>query len=211
MIRDSNKRIALNEGEIRKALGNSDTQGLVLFTIALYLFGEYVMGDPEEGIDAMDPAEMWADLHSHYGTWVTEEGENRLNAVITGLTGGMFWKDLDVFMAVSTALFDGDMGDMVDVGFEELSATELMWAILEMGLVWDAEEVPEFSLNIQEYIEETLRIEQEDQDQNMAEIETSYLSMLEQLRHLGVPTAVIRAWDEEYAAVVEDLGDGTVG
>lgn len=205
---DAQARIPLNEGAIRKALGDSDTPGLVLFTIALYEFGPYVMGDEDEGVEAMDPAEMWAELHSRYNTWVTEEGENKLNAIITGLTGGSFWYDVDVFMAVATALFDGDLGDMIDTGFENLSATEIMWAVLEMGLAWDADEEPQFSLDVRQYVNEVLSYEQEDQDQNAIEIEKVYLLMLDQMRELGIPGSFIRVWDEEYAQVVANLEDG---
>jgi hypothetical protein len=200
--------IILNEGKVRAAIGDPDTPALVLFTIALSEWGPLVMGDPEEGIDQMDPSEMWADLHTRYGTWVPEEGENKLNAMITGLAGGLFWRDVDVFMSVATALFDGDMGDLLDVGFEELSATEIMWAIMEMELAWDSEETPEFSFNVQSYIEDSLAKEQEDQDENAREVEQSYLLMLDQFRGLGIPASMIRAWDEEYSAVMMDLEDG---
>lgn len=190
------------------ALGDPDTPGLVLFTIALSAFGHALMGNEEEGIEALDPAEMWADLHSKYGTWVTPEGENKLNALTTGLRGGMFWTDLEVFMAVATSLFDGDLGDLISVGFEDLSATELMWAILEMGLAWDSDETPGFSLDVQQYIEDVLMREQEEQTKNARAVERSYLEMLEQLRELGVPVSMLRALDEEYSEVMDALEEG---
>lgn len=187
------------------ALGDPDTPALVLFIIALYHFGDEVMGDPDEGIDPMDPAEMWADLNSIYGTWLTEEGENKLNAMINGLRGGLFWRDVDVFIAVSTALFDGDLGDLVSISFEELSATEIMWAMMEMSLAWDSDETPDLSWKIQEYVDEVLSMEQEDQDMNATEVEKSYLGMLDQMRDIGVPVEIIREWDEDYAAVMNEI------
>jgi len=203
--------IKLIEGVITKALGDPDTPGLVLFTIVLHTFGDEVLGDPDQGIEAMDPAVMWAGLHDRYNTWVTEEGENKLNALITGLTDGMFWRDSDVFMSVATALFDGDLGDIIDVGFEELSAAEIMWAILEMELAWDSDDVPEFSLDVQQYVDKVLSLEQEDHDQNADEIEKAYLIMMEQLRQLGIPASMLRAWDEEYAQIAENLADSSFG
>ena len=202
--------VQLDAGAIRKAIGDPDTPGLVLFTIALGAFGPAVMGDDEEGVEQMDPAEMWAELNSRYGTWVTEEGENKLNAIITGLADGSFWRDVDVFMAVATALFDGDLGDILDVGFEDLSATEIMWAILEMGLAWDSDEVPEFSLDVQQYVNSVMSYEQEEQEQNMLEVDQAYMAMLDQMRELGIPGSMIRAWDEEYAQVVAALEDGVL-
>jgi hypothetical protein len=202
--------LTLNTGKVRVALGDPDTPGLVLLIIALYEFGDAVFGDPEQGIEPMDPAEMWAELNSAYGTWLTEEGENKLNAIIAGLTDGAFWRDETVFMSVATALFDGDLGDLINAGWEELSATELMWAILEMELAWDSDDIPEYSLNVRTYIEDCLRREQEDMVENTKEIENSYLVMLKQLQDLGIPASMIRAWDEEYADVMERLESGSV-
>lgn len=202
--------LKLDEGKIRVALGDPDTTGLVLFTIALWTFGDLVMGDPEAGIEQMDPSEMWAAFNGHYGTWVTEEGENKLNAIITGLRYGAFWEDQEVFMSVCTALFDGDLGDLINAQMEELSATELMWGILEMELAWDQPEIPEFSYGIQGYVENALRIEQEEHVENAKAIEKDYLAMLRQLQELGVPPSMIRAWDEEFAEVMENLEDGQV-
>ncbi len=210
MSLESLKSIRLDDGKTRLALGDPDTPALVLFTIALSVFGPAVMGDDDEGVDAMDPAEMWADLHTRYGTWVSEEGENKLNALISGLRGGLFWRDLDVFMAVSTALYDGDLGDMIASGFEDLTAVEVMWAITEMALAWDSDDTPEFSLKIQRYVEGVLREEQEDQDGTAREVEASFVRALDQLRQLGVPASMIRALDEEYAATMEDLSDGQI-
>lgn len=205
---DLRSAVTLDEGKMRVAVGDPDTPGLVLFLIALYVLGDGVMGNPEEGVDQMDPSEMWAELHTRFGTWVTEEGENRLNAITTGLQEGRFWQDLDTFMAVSTALFDGDLGDLIDVGFEELSATEIMWAILEMQLAWDSEEIPEYSRPVQEYVNDVLLREQEDQTENVTEVEKAYVAMLDQMLEMGVPTSMLRALDEDYAEVMDNLADG---
>lgn len=201
-------RIRLDDKVIRTVLGDPDTQGLILFTIILQEFGDGVMGDDETGVEPMDPAEMWAGLHARFGTWMTEEGENRVNAIITGLQDGRFWRDLETFMAVSTALFDGDLGDMIDVGFEDLSATEVMWAILEMSLVWNADETPEFSLSIKEYVDQILLHEQEDLTDSVTKVEKAYAFMLDQLIDLGVPHSMLRALDEEYSTVMESMEDG---
>jgi hypothetical protein len=204
------KSVKLHEGEIRKALGDSDTAGVVLFLIALYAFGDAVMGDAENGVEQMDPSEMWADLNTRYGTWVTEEGENKLNAIITGLAGGRFWRDADVFVAVSTALFDGDIGDALGLGFDELNATEIMWATLEMGLIYEAEDAPEFSETIQQYVDEVFRYEQEEQEQNALEVESVYLLVLDQLHALGVPMDLLRALDEEYTDAAAGFAAGRI-
>lgn len=203
-------RIRLDDKVIRTVLGDSDTQGFILFTIVLQEFGDAVMGDADAGVDPMDPAEMWAGLNSRFGTWITEEGENRVNAIITGLQDGRFWQDLETFMAVSTALFDGDLGDMIDVGFEDLSATEVMWAILEMSLVLNTDEAPEFSLNIREYVDQILLREQEDLTESVTQVGKAYALLMDQLIDLGVPSPMLRALDSEYSSVMESLEDGTL-
>ena len=108
-------------------------------------------------------------------------------------------------MAVATALFDGDLGDALI--FDDLDATEIMWAVLEMGLVSDSVEPPVFSNAVAGYIQDALEYEQEDQDQNAMEVERAYLQVLDQLRDLGVPPDMLRAMDEEYAAVAAEFKD----
>jgi len=196
--------VKLDEGEIRLALGDADTPGLLLFTIVLWTFGPAVFGDAENEVGPMDPSEMWAGLNERYGTWVTEEGENKLNAILAGITGGMFWTDSEVFRAVSTSLYDGDLGDMVSGEFEDLTALEIMWAMLEMELVWDGD-APEFSWRVQAVIDEVLSQEQDDQSVNLEAVDEAYKDMLDQLLQLGVPTSSIRLWDGEYADVVDDI------
>jgi len=202
--------VGLDEGEIRKALGDSDTSGVVLFVIALRCFGDGVMGDPEQGIEQMDPAEMWAELNSRYGAWVTEEGENKLNAIITGLEDGQFWRDPEVFTAVAMALFDGDLGDLVGAGFDSLNATEVLWAVTEMGMVMDTEEAPPFSHSVQRCVQDVFEFEQEDQEQNIAEVERAYVLVLDQLNALGIPMEMLRSLDEEYVTAVENFRDGHI-
>ena len=62
-------------------------------------------------------------------------------------------------------------------------------------------------MDVRDYIESSLRDEQEDQVENSKEVEKAYLTMLRQLQEIGVPPAMIRMWDEEYADVMEDLED----
>lgn len=200
----------LDTGKVRLALGDPDTPAIVLMTIALWTLGDAVFGNPEAGIEAADSAEMWADLHTAYGTWVTEEGENKLNALITGLTNGAFWDDEEVFVAVATALYDGDLGDLITGGFEELTVTEILWAILEMGLAWDDEDTPEFSRSVSDYIEAALGMEQEDHSEVMKDIQRAYRELLDQLVEMGVPETAIRTWDEDYVAVADIAESGQV-
>lgn len=204
--------IQLDIGKARVALGEPDTPALVLLTIAMWAFGDAVLGDPETGVEPMDPSELWAGLNEIFGTWVSEEGENKLNAMTLALQGDLFYRDVEVFQAVATALFDGDLGDLMTVGFEDLTATEIMWAVLEVELAREDEDgPPEFSSGVMDYISRALAQEQEDQEANSAEVKQAYLMMLDQLRDIGVPLSALRLWDEEYAETIEflDAADAT--
>lgn len=196
--------LPLDVGKARVALGDPDTPAFVLLTIAMWAFGDEVLGDPAEGVEAMDPAELWAGLNEVFGTWVTEEGENKLNALLLALQGDLFYRDVEVFQAVCQALFDGDLGDLINGVFDELTAVEIMWAVLEVELArQDEDGPPEFSSGITDLINQVLLIEQEDHDEDTGMVKQEYYKMLDQLKEIGVPVAAIRMLDEEYAETME--------
>lgn len=196
--------IQLDLGKARVALGDPDTPAFVLLTIAMWAFGDQVLGEPSEGIEPMDPAELWAGLNEMFDTWVTEEGENKLNALLLALQGDLFYRDVEVFHSVAQALLDGDLGDLINGKFDELSAAEIMWAVLEVELARDDEQgPPEFSYGITELINRIMLIEQEDHEEDTTFVRQEYFRMLDQLRDIGVPNSAIRALDEEYAETME--------
>lgn len=198
--------VKLDAGKIRLALGDPDTPGLVLLTITMWCFGPAVFGDEDADIEPMDVAEMWAELHTRYNTWVTDEGENRLNAILTGLQDGMFWRDEEAFMAVCAALYDGELGDTIDGMFEDLGAAEILWAVLEMGLAADDPDTPELAAPLQAFVTRAIAREQEDLTELTDELEATYSRLLNQLQDLGVPAAAIRSWEEDYDEVLTELG-----
>lgn len=197
---------SLDLGKCRVALGDPDTPGFVLLTIVLWAFKDRVFGDADGGVEPMDPAEMWAEINEVFGTWVPEEGENKLNALITALSSPAFYTDVETFMAVSNALFDGDLGDLVDGVFEEPSVVEMMWATLEVELARDdTEENPPFSSRVAEFVTRKLHEEQEDHTLHADAVNEVFTDMLDQLRDLGVPLSALRLLSAEYAEVVEAL------
>ena len=196
--------LQLDVGKARVAIGDPDTYAFTLLTIAMWAFGDAVLGDPEEGIEPMDPAELWAGLNEVFGSWVSEEGENKLNALLLALQGDLFYRDVEVFQSVAQALFDGDLGDLINGQFDDLSAAEIMWAVLEVELARDDEEgPPQFSTGITDLINRIMLIEQEDHDGDTATVRSEYYALLDQLRAIGVPTAAIRMLDEEYAETMD--------
>lgn len=199
-----NAPIQLNVGKARVALADPDTPAFVLLTIAMWAFGDEVLGDPATGVEAMDPAELWAGLNEQFGAWVSEEGENKLNALMLALQGDLFYRDTEVFQSVCQALFDGDLGDLINGVFDELSAVEIMWAVLEVELARDEEQgPPEFSYGITSMINSVLAAEQEDHESDVAMVRSEYYRMLDLLRDIGAPNSAIRALDPEYAETMD--------
>lgn len=200
--------IDLDFGAARVALSDPDTAGLVLLTIVMWAFGDAVLGDPENHLEPMEAPELWASIDEKFGTWVSEEGENKLNALMLALQGDLFYRDVEVFQAVCVALLDGDLGDLVSGTLEDLTATEVMWAVLEVELAREDEEgPPEFSSGVMDYISNVLASEQESQEENAAEVKVAYRAMLDQMRAIGVPTSAIRLWDYEYAETMDFMED----
>jgi hypothetical protein len=199
-----NSPVQIDIGKARVALGDPDTCAFVLLTIAMWTFGDEVLGDPEAGIEPMDPSELWAGLNETFGTWVTEEGENKLNALMLALQGDLFYRDIEVFSAVSQALFDGDLGDLINGTFDDLSTVEIMWATLEVELAREDEDgPPQFSDAITDMINRLLAMEQENHDDDIGMVRAEYYKLLDQLRDIGVPASAIRMLDEEYAETME--------
>jgi hypothetical protein len=204
--------LSLDHGKCRVAIGDPDTPGFVLLTIALWAFKDRVFGDPESGVDPMDPAEMWAEFNEMFGTWVPEEGENKLNALITALSSPSFYKDKTTFMAVSNALYDGDLGDMIDGVFEEPSVVEMMWATLEVELARDDDDpAPPFSPQVADFLAAKLREEQEDHSMHEAAVNEAFVDMLDLLREIGVPLSALRLLNAEYAEVREAMDSAADG
>lgn len=194
----------LNVNEIRVELGDPEAHGLTLLTILLYTFGPAVFGDEAAGVDRMDPSEMWAGLNAAYGTWLTEEGENRVNALMTAMDSPLFYRDPAVFEAVTVALCDGDLGDILHGEFEDVTALEMLWAILEVELANDAEEgPPEFSPQVMDYIDSQLSDESENLDDAKAGVEAEFRELIRDLERIGVSRAALRHYHAEFVEVME--------
>ena len=206
MTRTHKPPIELDIGKARLALGDADTPAFVLLVIAMWAFGDEVLGDPEDGIEPMDASELWSGLNEIFGTWVTEEGENKLNALILALQGDLFYRDVEVFQSVAQALLDGDLGDLLSGAFTGLTSTEIMWAILEVELVRDGEQgPPHFSHGVADIISHAMQMEQDDQTENAAEVQAEYHRMLGTLREIGVPISALRLLDAEFAETMEAM------
>lgn len=196
----------LDMGEVRKVLGDPDTHGLVLLTVILDAFGDRVFGDPDQELEPMDPAEIWAGINEIYGTWIPEEGENKVNALLLAMTSGLFYHDPQIFEAVTAALYDGDIADMIGGVFDKPSLIEMLWAITEVELANDEEQgPPDFGRDVQNYIDELMRIEGHEFDRAAAVVNDEFHDMMETLRRIGVPMAALRLLDREHAETMASL------
>ena len=142
---------ALIEKEMPALLGDPDTQGIVLLTILLWAFGDSVAGE-----DPMDPAELWAACRERFGVWIPEEGENKVNALITAMGSDNFYLDPETFTALCMSLTSGDMGDLADGVMEELEAFEAAWGSVEVMLARKDEQPVEFSPSVKALFEEAM-------------------------------------------------------
>jgi len=155
---------------IRHMLADEETQALVLLTILLYLHGPAVFGD--ENTEAYDPAELWAATYDATGIWLSEEAENKVNAIMMAVTSDDFYVDDITFASIANALYDGDLGDLVNGIFEKPSMVEVLWAASEVELAREEEEGPPiFGPKVRYLIEEIAQEESMPLDDAEAEVE----------------------------------------
>jgi hypothetical protein len=121
----------------------NDTTATTLHFIILATFGQEVYGDLDEGIEPMDPVELWARIEDEYGIDIPESAENKIQALMMGLESDLFYEEPEALVAVASALYTGDLGDLVEGVMETPTLTEMFWAAFELGLNRDSE--PEFS------------------------------------------------------------------
>lgn len=166
---------------------DSDTLGTVILVILLLQY--------DVDIFEQDPLEIYARINEDFHATLSEEGENRLNALLLALQTDDFYDDPLVFRSIASALYDGDLGDMVSGTLDDLTIPEILWAIYEVGLLRDENEQDEFSPAVQRVIDEELANEAEEQDLDDPEavlpyyerfIEHMKKTLHEQLAKLGL-------------------------
>lgn len=189
----------LNSGVARTLLQDPDTPAFVLLVIAHKLIGE------ELYYPDMDPAELWDDLRTAYHVTVSDSGQNRLNALLMGLRGDLFYRDPEVFVAVCLALYSGDLGNLVHGEEEEPHPVEIMWGVVEVEMARGEDEPPEFSGAVRGIISKVLYDSEEDQTPAQDEVKDRVKLTFELLRRLGIPAAAIRLLDEEYRDGMESV------
>ena len=175
-------------------LRDSSTLATVIHLIVLSAYGEELYGDPERGIEPMDPIELYARIQEDFSAQLTEEGENRLNGLMMAVSTDGFYEDPLVFTSVAHALFSGDLGDLVDGAIEDLDVPNMLWAIYEVAANRDDDN--EFSPPVAKLQEEVINSDIEGSDdpegeppQYEVEVTKMHTRLLEQLHSLGVDSS----------------------
>jgi len=115
-------------------LRGENTYGVVLLAILLAEYGYEIFGH--------DVLEIYQNIKDDFDVILPEEGENRLNAILLATTSDGFYTNVDIFNAICTSLYDGDLGDLVDSLMEPTTVPEMLWAYYEVGLLYDAPQLP---------------------------------------------------------------------
>lgn len=117
-----------------KLLRESGTLGTPLLTIALAAYGDEIFGNPELGIEPIDPIELWTRLEEDFRAELPDAVENRLNALMTAVSTDLFYEDPLAFTSIGLALASGNLGTLPDGILEELTLPEAVWATYEVAL-----------------------------------------------------------------------------
>lgn len=175
----------------RELLINPDTTGTELLCIAAELFREPDGSNSlfDEYGEPVDPTVIWTALNEHFDVWVTEEGENKLNAAILALTGDGFYTEPEIFMSVCNALYDGDIGDPLEMAMNDIGLEEVLWGIFEVEMLRDGP--GEFSSAVKAKIRDVM--DSDALDASEADTITSRArEMFENLGKLGFDTTAFK-------------------
>lgn len=181
-------------------LADPETTATVIHMILLAAYGDELHGDPQAGIEPMDPVECWVRVSEDFRVTVPESSENKFNALMLGLSTNAFYEDPVAFVSICNSLYSGDLGDLVEGVMEDLTMPELLWGIYEVEL--NRGDSQDFIPSIDYIINEVIKNEaQDNEDLEITEVVPYYESfvkemrddMLVQMKTLGVADEIIRS------------------
>lgn len=155
----------LNRKNIFTLLQDSDTYAFTLLTICLIAYGEETF--------KVDPLTLYQYLKEDFGAELSEDNENKLNAILVALTTNFFFKDLEIFKSICQTLTEGDPG-VFDPGFDDPTVAEIIWAMYEIGLAYDDKDRDDYSPEIEKFVDKTLEADQEDFEESGLTNEETY-------------------------------------
>jgi hypothetical protein len=177
-------------------LREPDTLATTIHVILLTAYPD-LYGDPITGEEPLDPLEIYARVLDDFNAVIPEEGENRINALLTAVPTDLFYQDPLAFQSVANALYTGDIGDLVEGFMDDLTVPEILWSIYEVGL--NRGDEIDFSPAVQRLIDAEIASEAQDMEEDVDEIIPYYARFVEemkkdltlQLRQLGVGIDVL--------------------
>ena len=92
----------------RKLLASDETFAFTLMTILLSTYGQDTFDE--------NPVALFKNLEEDFNIKHPEESENRINAALTAMTTDLFFTQRASFKAITLALNEGDIGDIVEDG-----------------------------------------------------------------------------------------------
>ncbi len=203
----------------RKLLASDETFAFTLMTILLSTYGQ----------DAFDenPVALFKNLEEDFNIKLPEESENRINAALTAMTTDLFFTQWASFKAITLALNEGDIGDIVEDGEgenEELSAPEILWALTEVGLLTGENFVgaeSQLSDSVAAKCNDVIEGEAEDKDEIDDDVDTTeeafvepyyqkyvtvqLLALVKQLLDLGVDRKIVGELLATHNRSIEEL------
>ena len=186
--------IRAGEDRVKDVLLDADTTATTLMAAVVRVLGDDAF-EGENGVPP-DPLDLWAGIHDRLGIWIPEANENKINAMLTLLSGDGFYEDPVVFSAVANSLSTGDLGEAVNGVFEPPTAAEAVWAIYEAGLL--EEEDRDFDEPVIRFLDGIFSEEvDETGNAHMEAAAKARMKLRDEMAYLGAPPEVLEALEND--------------
>jgi hypothetical protein len=183
----------LNKDKAIEIFQNPDSYATTLHTILLKTYGsDALYGNPDEDVEPMDSLELFSYIEEDFGINISEELENKINAIMLATSTTAFYENPLAFSSICLAIATGDMGDIANGYFDDPTVPELIQGVMEVQL--NHSEDTQFSPAVEEYIQNILDDESIDdlEDPELDRLENRVkIELFEELRGVGVPESFI--------------------
>lgn len=186
----------------REILRDPSASATAKHAVVLAAYPQELYGVEEEDIPPLDPIEIWMNVEEDFRVSLPEQTENKINAMMAAMATDAFYDRVEPFAAICSALYVGDMDDIIDQSFHELTLPEMLWGIFEVEI--NREGSTDFAPAIEQFILRQVHEEAEEQQVGNPNQLISYNErfvlklkndMLQELRSLGIDEALIAKID----------------
>lgn len=188
----------LNKATAAELLADDETFAFTLMTILLSEYGQDVFDE--------NPVALFKRIEEDFKISLPEEAENRINAALTAMTTDLFYTQFSAFKSIALALVEGDIGGIIDDEEEDLNAAEILWAIVEVGLL-NGEDFQTTQSQLSDSVAEGCNAIIDSEAEDSSDVDTiqdaakepyyqkfvtvNLLTLVEQLAKLKVPTTTL--------------------